>query len=234
MLDREEIEAHFARGVSELVGCREFVAVESGQASRDEYDRLIANIIRSHLRSPQLVAFLFALAPPGAQDNVEANLLEELGQGSEGEPSHPALLIRLAAAADLNVESIDDLSASDLRNIVVEPLLFATLREAGLSALVQVSAFEWMLSRTAGGLGRALSTHRGLSDEALEWFALHSEVDIRHAEEALDNILEYVRAYDFDDEEARTLIEIALRENLFIKRYFGELALARVRLGPSP
>ena len=52
--------------VAELVGCPEWVALESGRASRADYDRFLGNVIRTHLKSPQLIAFLYALAPPAS------------------------------------------------------------------------------------------------------------------------------------------------------------------------
>ena len=70
----------------------------------------------------------------------------------------------------------------DLRRIVVDPLLYGTLREVGLAALTEIVAFEYMLSRVSGRIARALAQHRGLPAPALEWFTHHSEVDIRHAE----------------------------------------------------
>ena len=73
----------------------------------------------------------------------------------------------------------------DLRRIVVDPLLYGTLREVGLAALTEIVAFEYMLSRVSGRIARALTEHRRLSAAALEWFTHHSEVDIRHAEQGL-------------------------------------------------
>ncbi len=62
---------------------------------------------------------------------------------------------------------------------------------------------------------------------ALEWFTHHSEVDIRHAEQGLDDLDLFVGYYGVTHEDAITIVEMALRENVFIKRYFGEQALAR-------
>jgi pyrroloquinoline quinone (PQQ) biosynthesis protein C len=84
-----------------------------------------------------------------------------------------------------------------------------------------------MLSRTSGRIATALATHRGLSDGTLAWFTHHSEVDIRHAEQGLDDLEHYIRYYELADDDAMTIVELALRENVFIKRYFGEQALAR-------
>ena len=76
----------------------------------------------------------------------------------------------------------------------------------------------------ASRIERALETHRGLAPEALEWFHHHSEVDIAHAQQALQHIEDFVRYYALAEEDARSIIELTLRENVFIKRYFSEVS----------
>ena len=112
---------------------------------------------------------------------------------------------------------------------MTEPLLYASLREVGLSALVEIVGFEYMLSRAADRVATFLSAHRGIGLESLEWFTHHGEVDIAHAEQGLDTIADYTEYYQFEQLEAEDLIGAALRENLFIKRYFGVDAAARSR-----
>lgn len=223
MINRVYFEDHFRRMAAEFAASPAFRAIEDGSASREQYDGFIASVVRSHLRSPQIVAFLFAVAPPDAAATLQENLLEELGV--EGGPSHPSLLHGLAAAAGLALEPIEELAVLDLRRLATEALLYGTLKEVGLGALVQVCAFEWMLSRTSGRMAAALASHRGLGPADLEWFTLHSEVDIQHAEEGLDNLVRYVDYYEFSDDDTRSICEMALRENIFIKRYFGELSI---------
>jgi pyrroloquinoline quinone (PQQ) biosynthesis protein C len=86
-----------------------------------------------------------------------------------------------------------------------------------------------MLSRVAGRIARTLSTHCRLPAPALEWFTHHSEVDIRHAEQGLANLAAYVDYYGIADDEALTLIEMTLRENVFTRRYFREAKPAEAR-----
>jgi hypothetical protein len=229
---RAHIEALYQRHTDELVGCPEFAALESGQASRADFDRFLASVIKAHLKSPQLLGFLFALAPPGAAERLKHNMLEELGIEEESGASHPSLLRGLAAEAGLGpaLPELDALAAQDLKKIVEEPLLYGTLKEVGFAALVEVCSFEFMLSRVASRIALALARHRGLSPAALEWFTHHSEVDIGHAEEGFENLEAYAAYYAMAEDEARTLAEMTMRENVFIKRYFGELSLARARV----
>jgi pyrroloquinoline quinone (PQQ) biosynthesis protein C len=229
---RARVQSLFEAQVAELVGCADFQALESGAASRGDVDRFLEGVIRSHLRSPKLLAFLYALAPAGeASENLRHNLLEELGIEEETGVAHPDLLRQLAEAAGLatRLPVLEAQADEELRRYVVDPLLYGSLKEVGLVALGQVVAFEYMLSRTAGRLGRALAAHHGLSEDALAWFTLHSEVDIRHAEQGLDDLVLFARSYGFADDDALTLLEMALHENLFIKRYFGEAAAATAR-----
>jgi pyrroloquinoline quinone (PQQ) biosynthesis protein C len=221
---RSTIEKHFARQVESLTMCAEFQALESGRATPDQYDAFIENVARAHLRSPQLLAFLYALAPPAAAADLRHNLLEELGLAAESDRPHPDLLRDLLAGAGLGgrLEALEGQSDADLRRIVVDPLLYGTLREVGLGALTEIVAFEYMLSRVSGRIARALGTHRGIPAPALEWFTHHSAVDVRHAEQGLDDLEAYVRYYDLTDDEALTIVELTLRENVFARRYFRD------------
>ena len=226
---RPFVEELYAAHTAELKACPEFQALLDGSANREEYDRFIANVIRTHLRSPQFLAYLLAIAPPASQERVKHNLLEELG--IEDEHAHPDLLKVLAKGAGLDhlLPELESLAQEMVRDGICQRLLFPTLRDQGLAMMLEVFSFEWMLSRTATSIANALQAHRQISREDLEWFTHHSELDIRHAEEALDTLDDYVDWYKIDLETAQTIAEMATRENLFIKRYFGELSLARQR-----
>jgi len=218
---RSRIERLFAKQVSGLTECAEFRALELGQASREHYDCFLANVVRAHLKSTQFVAFLYALAPPVATESRLQNMLEEI--------HHPSLLRQLATGAGFaqRLPELEALAAADIRRVAVEPLLYGTLKELGLSALCEVIAFEYMLSRVATRIAEALADHRGLSTATLRWWTEHSEVDIQHAAQGLDDLEAYVHYYEFTEEDAATIIDMTMRENVFIKRYFGELPLAR-------
>lgn len=227
---REQIESILIQHARELTEFEDFAALESGRASRDDYDRFIGRIARTHLRSPQILAFLYAFAPPEAAPNLAHNMLEEMGIEEESGVAHPSLLRVLVEGAGLaqQLGNLERAAQDDLRQTIADPILYGTLREVGLAALVEVVAFEHMLSRVASRIAAALARHRGLSAASLEWFTHHSEVDIKHAEQGLDNVVTYVRYYEFSDQDALAICDVTLRENVFVKRYFGELALARV------
>jgi hypothetical protein len=221
---RSTIESLFARQVESFTGSADFQALERGSAGPGQYDAFIESVTRAHLRSPQLLAFLYALAPPAAAADIQCNLLEELGlDGDSGQP-HPDLLRALLAGAGLGCRQglLEAQADEDLRRVVVEPLLYGSLREVGLAALTEIVAFEYMLSRVSGRIARALAEHRGLPASALEWFTHHSEVDILHAEQGLTNLEAYVRYYELADDEALTIVEMTLRENVFTRRYFRD------------
>ena len=227
---RNQVERLYNNAIDEFIGSQDFTALEAGDASKADYDGFIANLTRTHLRSPQLLAFLFSVSPPDAYANLLHNLLEELGIDEDCGTPHPALLRELLAGAGLNhlLPQIEGRAAADIRQVVVDPMLYPTLRDAGLAALVEIGAFEYMLSRVAGRIARALITHRHLSPEAVKWFTYHSEVDIKHAEQGLGNLELYIAYYGIPDDEALTIAEMAMRENVFAKHYFGEAALGRI------
>jgi hypothetical protein len=224
---RAQIEKLYRRAIDEFTNYTEFKALESGSAGKCDYDRFIVNVVRTHLRSPQLLAFLYSVAPPEALGNLLHNMLEELGIDQANGQSHPSLLNKLVDGASLSPLMVDleERAAEAVRQIVVDPLLYPSLREVGLSAMVEIEAFEYMLSRVAGRIARALTTYRKLSPEAVTWFSHHSEVDIEHAEQGLRNLEAYIDYYELGADEAQTIAEIVMRENVFIKRYFGEKAL---------
>jgi len=226
---RNRVEALYERHVAEFTGCEEFRNLENGKATLEDYDRFLSNVVRSHLKSPQLLAFLYSLAPPEAAANLLGNMLEELGIEEEGGVAHPSMLRELARGAGLGprLTELEGMAAADLRQIVVEPLLYGTLKEVGLAALCEIVSFEYMLSRTSRRIATALAAHRGLSEDTLEWFTHHSEVDIQHAEQGLDDVAMYADYYEIVEDDAFTICEMTMRENVFIKRYFGELALGR-------
>ncbi|HEV8586468.1 MAG TPA: iron-containing redox enzyme family protein [Methylomirabilota bacterium] len=220
-MDTTRIRELFERQVEAFTASREFAALESGRA---DYDAFVENVARAHLKSPQLVAFLYALAPPAAAPTLLGNLLEELGLEADSERPHPALLEDLLRAAGLGhrLPTIQAEAEDDIRRVVTDPLLYGTLREVGLAALTEIVAFEFMLSRVSGRIGRALAAHRGLPAPALEWFTHHSEVDVRHAEQGLADLGAYCAYYAFADDEALTIVEMTLRENVFARRYFRD------------
>jgi len=230
---RPKIEALFARQVAHFTGCAEFRALEGGRATPAQYDAFIENVARAHLKSPQLLAFLYATAPPAATGDLLHNLLEEVGLEDASGTPHPELLRQLVRAAGLGsrLPDLEALADDDIRRVVVEPLLYGTLRDVGLAALVEIVAFEFMLSRVSGRVARALATHRGLGPAALTWFTHHSEVDVRHAEQGFTSLEAYIGYYELADEAALTIIELTLRDNVFARRYFRDVVPTSMGMG---
>jgi hypothetical protein len=219
---RTTVEAELAGQVAALTACEDFRRLEDGRATPEEFDDFIESLARAHLRSPQLLAFLYALAPPAAAAHLRGNLLEELGLDEESARAHPDLLRDLLVGAGLahRLPVVDAEADADLRRIVTDPLLYGSLRDVGLAALVEIVAFEYMLARVAGRLANALADHCGLSPSALAWFTHHAEVDVRHAEEGLSCLATYVEHYAILAEDALAIVETTLRENVFARRYF--------------
>ena len=226
---RSRVESEYAKQTEVLATCEAFQALETGRAESKSYDDFIANVCKTHLKSPQILAFLYSAAPPPVVEDIQHNLLEELGLDEEG-ISHPGLLVKLAKEAGFSegrIKDLETLAEEELRRKCCEPILYGTLKEIGLSALLETVAFEWMLSRLSSRMAAFLRKYRGLSEEGLQWFSLHSEVDIRHAEEGLDSVEKYIQYYEFDPSQVESILGITFRENVFIKRYFGEMTLAR-------
>src|SRR5688572_29484626 len=136
------IESKFAEQAEDFASSRAFCALENGSVSRPRYDDFIKAVCRTHLKSPQILAFLFLAAPPAAAENIKHNMLEELGLEEEG-VSHPALLLDLAASIGLDEtarEKLESAAQEKLRQFVTEPILFGTLKEVGLSVLLETAS----------------------------------------------------------------------------------------------
>ncbi len=193
------------------------------RVSAEEALQFIASVASSHLRSPQILAFLYAASPKRGREHVFHNLCEELGLEDEG-PSHPDLLRRLGHAAGLQEERwtrIEQEADIVLKSNMCEPFLFGSMRDVALSVMLEVVGFEWFLARMSRDFGEALQDILGLSREDLDWFFHHSDVDIEHAQQGLDVIEAYVEEFEVDRETLQNIAEISFRDNIFLKRYFG-------------
>jgi pyrroloquinoline quinone (PQQ) biosynthesis protein C len=230
---RSLVESEYAAQAEAFASSDVFKSLRSGETTAMAYDDFIARLCRTHLNSPQILAFLYSLAPPRVAESLKHNLLEELGLDDDNGVSHPDLLLRLAQAAGFDESQRAALCAQsqhELQRLCADPILFGALRELGLAVLLEVTCFEWMLSRLGNPLADLLAKHRGLSREALLWFTHHSEVDQRHAEEGLEAVVEYAIYYELAETELRLIAELVFRENVFLKRYFEISEVSRPTL----
>jgi hypothetical protein len=121
-METKAIQHLFERQVEAFTASSGFAGLEAGRA---DYDAFVENVARAHLKSPQLVAFLYALAPPAAAPTLLGNLLEELGLEADSERPHPELLRDLLEAAGLGhrLAAIEAAAQDDIRRVVTDPLL---------------------------------------------------------------------------------------------------------------
>ena len=138
---RSEIATLFARHAFALTNSTDFQALESGQAAPEDYTRFIGNVVRTHLKLPPLRAFLFTLAPPDITAHLLHSKLEEPGTPEDAGIAHSSLLKRLAAGAGLalRLPELEALAAADIRQMIVDPLRYGTLKEVGLAALCEIT-----------------------------------------------------------------------------------------------
>lgn len=219
----DKVERTYAQQAGAFADSRAFQRLESGVASREDYDRFLARVFITHFQSPKVMAFLLAVAPPSGEESVKHNLMEEMGL-EEGEKSHPELLKDMLVAAGFDgdrLRDLEDKARGRIRDMVCDPLLYGTLMETGLAVLLEASAFEWMLSRLSRRMGDMLSPRLGLEKPSLAWFYHHGEVDIRHAKEALETIEAYCAYYGIAGNDLDNILEITFRENVFYKHYLG-------------
>lgn len=219
---RDRVREQFERQVAGFESSEAFRRLEAGMCAPDEYQDFVANVARAHLNSPRILAFLYAIAPPAASRALAGNMLEEMGtEGPEsGHPRHLETLLAGTGLAESVKARVHEDSADLIHRFCADPFLFGSLRELGLSVLLEVSSFEWMLSRLARRMGEALERGLKLDRDLLRWFFLHAEADLVHAQEALATIEAYVAGYGFGEDELTTFLDLTFRENVFLSRYF--------------
>ena len=166
---------------------------------------------------------------------VKENLLEEMGL-EESEKSHPDMLIDLAQGLGFSQPDILQLSAEAdevRRSFSSSKVPYDSLRDLGLSILLETVAFEFFLSRVSDSIANAMTGHYGLSAEAVQWFTLHGELDVRHAEEGRQTILGYASYFRFRPEEFERIARKTFVGNVVLNRYFPSGSRSKPKAEPS-
>jgi L-Ala-D/L-Glu epimerase len=236
MIAAEQISDLFDRATSEFTASPRYLALVAGQAEAGEVREFICDVFRTHYLSSHIVALCFASLPSEAAALLKENLLEELGR-SEKEKPHSALLVELARGtgfSEKEIESLMDDARKKVALFCATRVPAATLRELCLSVLLETMSFEFMLSRCSSRIADALSRHYAISKPALRWFELHSEVDIRHAEEGLAVIQDYVGFHQISEDLFRRIARLTLGDHVFGRHYFPPSSRHRVRSKAAP
>ena len=221
MVAAQQIVNYFEQATEEFTQSSEYRDLVGGgeMASAHEFLR---NIFRTHYLSAHIVALCFASLPSASAELLKENLLEEMGR-SEDEPPHSQLLLEMARAIGFSEDDINSLIADARRRVALvcaTRVPVATLRELCLSLLLETMSFEFMLSRCSNELANALHDKYAIPQGALRWFELHSAVDIRHAEEAITVIQDYLQFHQISDSLFDQIAGFTLGGKLFCRHYF--------------
>ena len=228
MASQKQIADAFGKAAADFVGSEPVRKLLAGKSASAEVADFVKNVVRTHSLSSHIVAFLYASLPTQTSEMIKENLLEEMGVGGDRQP-HSALLLVLARGAGFSQEEIGKLlddSRQQIRVFCAQKIPFPTLQDLCLSMLLETESFEFLLSRYASQIADALLRHYGFPKESLRWFELHSEVDIRHAEEGLAVIHNYLSFHGIDDAHFQRILEVTFAKNVFLKRYFPNAAAA--------
>ena len=221
MVAAQQIVDYFEQATVEFTQSSEYRDLVGGgeMASAHEFLR---NIFRTHYLSAHIVALCFASLPSASAELLKENLLEEMGR-SEDEPPHSQLLLEMARAIGFSEDDINSLITDARRRVALvcaTRVPVATLRELCLSLLLETMSFEFMLSRCSNELANALHDKYAIPQGALRWFELHSAVDIRHAEEAITVIQDYLQFHQISDSLFDQIAGFTLGGKLFCRHYF--------------
>ena len=231
----DDVKELMERTTSEALADKRVQALLSGEMSPEDLRAFFRSFIVTHLNSVQILSFLFSVAPRAASDLVKENLLEEMGL-EESEKSHPDMLIDLAQGLGFSQPDILQLSAEAdevRRSFSSSKVPYDSLRDLGLSILLETVAFEFFLSRVSDSIANAMTGHYGLSAEAVQWFTLHGELDVRHAEEGRQTILGYASYFRFRPEEFERIARKTFVGNVVLNRYFPSGSRSKPKAEPS-
>ena len=234
MIRPNEIQETYLRAATDFWNCKSMRNLRSGRLSKDDLYDFISNVFRTHFNSPHILAFLFSSLPSQMSGLLRDNLLEELGLTS-GSPAHPSLLVDMAIGAgftEVEVSQLVSESQDQIRQFCSTPQPFPTLRDLILSVLLETEAFESLLSKYAASIGATLHEQYGLTRQAVRWFDLHAEADIRHAEEGIRVITDFLAFYRIGNDEFEKIRRATFQTNVFQMRYFPK-ALSTTRT-PEP
>jgi len=228
MVSEKQIADTFGKAAAEFAASEPVRKLLDGKSTAAQVAEFVKNVVRTHSFSSHIVAFLYASLPTAAAEMIKENLLEEMGVGEDKQP-HSALLLLLARGAGFSEAEIDKLlddARQQIRVFCAQKIPFSTLQELCLSMLLETESFEFLLSRHSSQIADALLQHYGFPKESLRWFELHSEVDIRHAEEGLAVIRDYLAFHRIDDAHFQRILEATFAKNAFLKRYLPDAAAA--------
>jgi L-Ala-D/L-Glu epimerase / N-acetyl-D-glutamate racemase len=236
MISAEQITNAFDGATREFRDSEEYRELVSGRAAAEAAREFLRNVFRTHFLSSHIVALCFASLPSGAAELLKENLMEEMGR-SEDEKPHSALLLEMARGAGFPANEIDALIADARQRVALfcaTRVPAATLRELCLAVLLETMSFEFMLSRCSSELAAALAERYGFDRSALQWFALHSEVDVRHAEEGVTVIRDYLDFHQIADALFEQIATAILGDKLFVRHYFPPSSRQRTRTRSAP
>ena len=236
MISVDRITEVFDNATREFRDSAEYQSLVSGHAPAEAACEFIRDVFRTHYLSSHIVALCFASLPSGAAQLLKENLMEEMGRSEEEKP-HSALLLELARGVGFAESEIHQLIAGArqrVANFCATCVPVATLRELCLSVLLETMSFEFMLSRCSSEIAGALTGRYEFATPALRWFELHSEVDIRHAEEGVTVVRDYLAFHQIPDDLFEQIAGFTLGDNLFVRHYFPAGSKQRTRTKTAP
>jgi len=222
MISADQIAEAFDAATQEFRNGSEYRNLVSGEATGESAREFLRNVFRTHYLSSHIVALCFAALPSTAAELLKENLMEEMGRSDEEKP-HSALLLAMARDLGFSDSEIGGLIADARERVALfcaARVPTATLRELCLGVLLETMSFEFMLSRCSSEIAAALTARYSIPKSALHWFALHSEVDIRHAEEGLTIVLDYLAFHRIADDLFHRIARASLGDNMFGRHYF--------------
>jgi hypothetical protein len=201
-----------------------FRSLEAGRSDAAGYDAFLRRVSLTHLHRPRVVAFLRSVAAADIVDRLRLDLLEPIQIDRNGfdRPS-PLEAMLIVSRIGRELPTLRSQAQEEFDAALADPRPYATKMDLGFAMLIEAVAFEFMLDRIGRRICEFLQRHRGLPKYALCWFNRASNSS--RAAHGLNDILAFAECYRTRPAAVSEIVDTALGENIFVKRYFGWRAL---------
>jgi pyrroloquinoline-quinone synthase len=153
------------------------------------------------------------------------NLYEEYGEMSEGR-DHPSLCRNFGRALGMSVEELEAGPILDCTRRFIDYAFHVTRNKHYVESLASIGvALEGVSARGAPMVGAALRHHYKMSDQDIEFFTAHCEMDIEHSQKTLDLVIQHAITPELRERVKRSVREMT-EKTIEWSVAVGELCLA--------
>ncbi|WP_340613396.1 iron-containing redox enzyme family protein [Xenorhabdus thailandensis] len=141
----------------------------------------------------------------------------------DGSDSHFNLMKRFAFACGADEQTIKSTPVAEPVKRFTNYLINCCKERHPILAMLAIYCNERQTPESASQMANALKLKYGFSDNELEWFYLHGELDIEHSNHARNLILKYADQVDCFEHNAWEVVKIAIKEWNMLQNYYSSI-----------